>query len=88
MVEANYVLSTGRMAVFRILFVVVLLSCVAGCSMKPVGEGIYEGVQTRNRLLVPPPERLEKQDYSTFDAYDRQRGGILRRDSGGSDPVR
>lgn len=65
-----------------ILVLIYLLLGVTGCSFRQVSQGIYEGVQTRNRLLAPPSERLEKQDYSSFDDYDRQRSGVLHRDGG------
>ena len=60
-----------------------LLAVLAGCGMNQVSQGIYEGSQTRNQLLTPPGERIEKRDFSTYGAYDQQRSEILIRDNAG-----
>jgi hypothetical protein len=67
-----------------ILFFLVLLP---GCSVHQVSQGIYAGAQTRNQLLSPPSERLEKEDYSTYGDYEHQRDEIIMRDSGSSATV-
>jgi hypothetical protein len=66
----------------NLLFVSIFLLLMAGCSVNNVVQGIYEGSQTRNELLTPPAERIEKRDYSTHGAYEQQRENILQRDGG------
>jgi hypothetical protein len=58
-----------------------LLGVLAGCSMNQFSQGIYEGSQTRNQLLSPPGERIEKREYSTYGDYEQQRSEILKRDT-------
>ena len=75
------------MSRMRMPALIVILLILAGCSMKQVRQGIYEGAQTRNQLLTPPGERLEKEAYPTYGDYDQQRDGILKRDIGSSPMV-
>jgi len=71
----------GSMSRMQVPVILVLLFLIAGCSVKQVSQGIYEGAQARNQLLTPPAERLEKEVYPSYDDYAHQRTGILKRDS-------
>ncbi len=76
----------GHVHRMRMSIIFVFLIMLAGCSFKQVSQGIYEGAQTRNQLLVPPAERLEKEMYTAYGDYEQQRAGIIKRDNG-SDPM-
>jgi len=71
----------GSMSRMQVAATFVFLFLLAGCSLKQVSQGIYEGAQARNQLLTPPGERLEKEVYPSYDDYAHQRTGILNRDS-------
>lgn len=77
-----YFLMGVYMSFARLLTIATFLLMLAGCSVKQVSQGIYEGAQTRNQLLAPPAERLEKQVYPAYGDYEHQRSEILKRDSG------
>ncbi|MGA7826581.1 MAG: hypothetical protein WCA04_02910 [Geobacteraceae bacterium] len=70
------------MTMLKIPLLFAFLLMLAACSVKQVRQGIYEGAQTRNQLLTPPAERLEKKVYPSYDDYEHQRSEILKRDSG------
>jgi hypothetical protein len=72
----------GYRSLTALLTISTFLFIPAGCSVKQVSQGVYEGAQTRNQLLRPPAERLEKQAYPTYGDYDHQRTEILKRDNG------
>ena len=77
-----YVFTGGYMSLAGLLTIVSFMLMLAGCSVKQVSQGIYEGAQARNQLLTPPAERLEKQVYPAYGDYEHQRTEILKRDSG------
>jgi hypothetical protein len=77
-----YLLAEVYMSLARLLTIVSSLIMLAGCSVKQVSQGIYEGAQARNQMLTPPAERLEKQVYPAYGDYEHQRSEILKRDTG------
>jgi hypothetical protein len=72
----------GYRSLTALLTFSIFLIILAGCGVKQVSQGIYEGAQTRNQLLRPPAERLEKQAYPAYGDYEHQRTEILKRDTG------
>jgi len=77
----------GNMYRMRKSLIFVFLIMLAGCSFKQVSQGIYEGAQARNQLLVPPAERLEKVMYPAYGDYEQQRTWIIKRDNGSDSKV-
>ncbi len=56
-----------------ILFLVLCLQLLAGCTTGKVTRGIYDGIRVRNDLQGSPAERFGKPQEPDYQEYERMR---------------
>ncbi|MEN8135409.1 MAG: hypothetical protein ABFS18_07710 [Thermodesulfobacteriota bacterium] len=61
-------------------FLFLVLGVVAGCEKERVYEGIYEGMQQRERIINPSNEPIP-QEQQSYDEYKRERDEFLTKDN-------
>lgn len=54
-----------------ILFIVLCLQLLAGCTADKVTRGLYDGIWVRSDLQSPPSERFGKPDQPDYQEYER-----------------
>jgi hypothetical protein len=56
-----------------VLFIILCLQLLAGCTTSNLSRGLYEGVRVRNDLQSSPAERFGKPESPDYQEYERMR---------------